>query len=55
VASLGEGGTHEQDTTTPIPFVSDEDAALTQERLERLSAPLDAHAGRIDTTGGRAR
>jgi hypothetical protein len=40
------------DTTTPIPFVSDEDAALTQERLERLSEPLDATQARIDTTGG---
>jgi len=43
-----------RDTTTPIPFVSDEDAALTQERLERLSESLDAAQGRIDTTGGAA-
>src|SRR5436305_7032603 len=43
-----------RDTTTPIPFVSDEDAALTQERLERLSEPLDAAQGRIDTSGGAA-
>ena len=40
------------DTTTPIPFVSDEDAAATQERLARLAEPLDATQGRIDTTGG---
>ena len=31
-----------RDTTTPIPFVSEEDAALTQDRLQRLSEPLDA-------------
>jgi len=43
-----------RDTTTPIPFLSDEDAALTQERLARLSEPLDAAQGRIDTTGGVA-
>ena len=41
-----------RDTTTPIPFLSDEDAALTQERLERLSEPLEATQGRIDSTGG---
>src|SRR5262245_4495198 len=41
-----------RDTTTPIPFVSDEDAAATQERLARLAEPLDAALGRIDTTGG---
>jgi len=41
-----------RDTTTPIPFVSDEDAATTQERLARLAEPLDAAQGRIDTTGG---
>ena len=41
-----------RDTTTPIPFVSDEDAAATQERLARLAEPLDAAQGRIDTTGG---
>ena len=35
-----------KDTTTPIPFVSEEDAALTQERLGRLSEPLDAVQGR---------
>jgi hypothetical protein len=40
-----------RDTTTPIPFVSDEDAALTQERLARLSGPPDPTHGRIDTTG----
>jgi len=40
------------DTTTPIPFVSDEDAAVTQERLAHLAEPLDAAQGRIDTTGG---
>src|ERR1700681_4672041 len=43
-----------RDTTTPIPFVSEEDAALTQDRLERLSEPLDAVQGRIDTSGGSA-
>jgi hypothetical protein len=43
-----------RDTTTPIAFVSDEDAALTQERLARLSEPLDAAQGRIDTSGGIA-
>ena len=42
-----------RDTTTPIPFVSEEDAALTQERLGRLSEPLAAQ-GRIDTSGGAA-
>lgn len=41
-----------RDTTTPIPFVSDEDAAATQERLALLAEPLDAMQGRIDTTGG---
>jgi hypothetical protein len=41
-----------RDTTTPIPFVSEEEAALTQERLGRLSGPLAAAQGRIDTTGG---
>lgn len=43
-----------RDTTTPIPFVSDEDAAVTQERLARLSEPLDAAQGRIDTSDGAA-
>jgi hypothetical protein len=41
-----------RDTTTPIPFVSDEEVALTQERLARLAGPLDAVQGRTDTTGG---
>jgi hypothetical protein len=41
-----------RDTTTPIPVVSDEDAAAIQERLARLAEPLDAAQGRIDTTGG---
>ena len=41
-----------RDTTTPIPFVSDEDAAATQERFARLAEPLDATQGQIDTTGG---
>ena len=41
-----------RDTTTPISFVSDEDAAATQERLARLAEPLDAAQGGIDTTGG---
>lgn len=41
-----------RETTTPIPFVSDEDAATTQERLARLAEPLDAAQARIDTTGG---
>jgi hypothetical protein len=39
--------------TKPIPFVSEEDAALTQERLRRLSESLAAQ-GRIDTSGGVA-
>ena len=43
-----------RDITTPIPFVSEEDAALTQDRLGRLCEPLDAAQGRIDTTGGAA-
>jgi len=42
-----------RDTTTPIPFVSEEDAALTQERLGHLTEPLAAQ-GRIDTSGGAA-
>lgn len=41
-----------KDITTPIPFVSAEDAAATQERFARLAEPLDATQGRIDTTGG---
>lgn len=41
-----------RDTTTPISFVSEEDAASTQDRLGRLSEPLDAAQGRIDTSGG---
>ncbi len=40
-----------RDTTTPIPFVSEEDAASTQDCLGRLSEPIDAQ-GRIDTSGG---
>jgi len=43
-----------RDNTTPIPFVSEEDAGLTQERLGRLSAPLDVEQARIDTSGGAA-
>src|SRR4051794_15792251 len=43
-----------RDTTTPISFVSEGDAALTQERLGHLSEPLDAAQGRIDTSGGAA-
>src|SRR5437764_4511325 len=43
-----------RDTTTPIPFVSEEDAAITQDRLERLTEPLDAVQGRIDSSGGSA-
>ena len=43
-----------RDTTTPIPFVSEEDAALTQERLGLLSEPLNAVQARIDTSGGAA-
>jgi hypothetical protein len=41
-----------RNTTTPIPFMSDEEAALTQKRLERLSESLDAVQSRIDTSGG---
>ncbi len=40
-----------RDTTTPIPFVSEEDAARTRDRLERLSEPLDAVQDRINTSG----
>jgi hypothetical protein len=41
-----------RDSTTPIPFVSEEDAASTQDCLGRLSEPIDAAQGRIDTSGG---
>jgi hypothetical protein len=40
-----------RDITTPIPFLNDEDAALTQERLARLSGPLDTAPCGIDTSG----
>jgi hypothetical protein len=40
-----------RDNTTPIPFLSDEDAALTWERLARLSGPLETAQGRINTSG----
>lgn len=40
-----------RDVTTPIPFLSDAEAAHTQERLARLCAPLDAAWDRIDTSG----
>jgi hypothetical protein len=40
--------------TKPIPFVSEADAASTQDRLGRLSEPPEAGRGRIDTSGGEA-
>jgi hypothetical protein len=40
-----------RDVTTPIPFLSDAEAARTQERLARLCGPLDAAQDRIDTSG----
>jgi hypothetical protein len=43
-----------RDITTPIPFLNDEDAALTQERLANLSGSLDTAQGRIDTSGNVA-
>ena len=40
-----------RDVTTPIPFLSDAEAARAQERLARLCGPLDATQDRIDTSG----
>ena len=42
-----------KDITTPIPFLSDAEAARAQERLTRLCGPLDATQDRIDTSGSQ--
>jgi hypothetical protein len=43
-----------RDTTTPIPFLSEEEAAPTRDRLDRLANQLAGSEGRIDTSGGFA-
>jgi hypothetical protein len=40
-----------RDATTPIPFLSEAEAAPTRDRLARLSDSLGAGEGRIDTSG----